>query len=74
VRTVARMAAETSGRAHSDQIVASHSTKTEGARPKGLTRERRSSAASAGSYGLSASHDRRQRVARPALPRLRTFQ
>src|SRR5215475_13675597 len=73
-QNVVRMAAETEGSAHSVQILAIDSRNIEGVRLKGLKRERRSLAASAGPYGLSASNDRRQRVARPAPPRLRTFQ
>src|SRR5215471_12460949 len=73
-QSVLRTAAETAGRAHSVQIVAIHSRKTEKVRLKGSTLERRSSAAGAGSCAPSTDHDRRQRVASLALPRLTTFQ
>src|SRR5215813_749894 len=67
-------AAETAGRARPAQIVVVHARTTKAVRPKGLTRERRSSAAGAGSCGPSTGHDRRQRAASLVLPRSKTFQ
>src|ERR1700722_19444091 len=67
------MAVETKGRARSFQVVAIHARKRAWVRPAGSTRGQRSSAASVGSCGPSASHVRRQRVASLALPRPKTF-
>src|SRR5262249_16230671 len=71
---VAPMAVEAAGRAGSVQIAAARARTPEAVVPKGLTRERRSSAAGAGSCAPSTGHDRRQPVARQVLPRLTTRQ
>src|SRR5215470_18051786 len=67
------MAVETADRARFLQTAAVRARTTEAVHPKGLTRERRSSAAGAGSCGPSTGHDRRQPVESPALPRLMPF-
>src|SRR5262245_36295334 len=73
-QTLARMAVETADQARSAQIAAVHARTTEAVRPKGSTRERKSSAAGAGSCGPLTGHDRRQQVASRALPKSGTLQ
>src|SRR5260370_432427 len=73
-QTVAPIVPEVEGRARPFQIAAIRARKPAAVRLAGLVRERRSSAASAGSCGPLADHDRRQPVASRALPRPRTFQ
>src|SRR6516164_169245 len=73
-QTAAGMAVQAAGRARSVQIVAARAKTTEAVGPKVLTRERRSSAAGAGSCAPSTGHDRRQPVASRVLPTLTTLQ
>src|SRR5215831_12029388 len=68
------MAVPAAGRARSVQIVAARARTPEAVGPKGLTRERRSSAAGAGSCAPSTGHDRRQPVASRVPPTLTTLQ